>query len=763
MNRKKLKQFGAAVIAVICAALIFITGTYAFQIMTQQGWGRAVSRDQLPTGRLHIDQEVIGDNFGELNWYPGQSANNEIYVENFGDSIPILARVRLFEYMESGIGAQLHPNDPDFADRIVQPLIEGADREDPTTWAVILPYSEKNSEPSAFRDYWVLIQDGGSKHFMPTFNKDVTSREPDVKGDAWGLVPMSPEQPNSTRRGLPHAVEDDRPYLKDQPYAYPPEAGLSDFFETNPIYEATVKSYDWDLDISIMGTAPVPHIARETLDAEIMTMDEWHTADKPVGEIWVLDSDGWSYWAALLEPGEATGLLLNEMTYISPAIGTVYYAIYADAQMATTGSWELAFPDLTDEAEDLINIIISPGPRGISLMREGLVNGTATSSPFLTFPHLQRQEVVRVEFIDLHITDLEAFAAGTFNGRQVIAAADVTHLNSDYPVVAFYTESATGAGFDVYIAGYGGVAATGDLMDFFRNLTNATNIDVKLLDTSRVTSISSMFQDAGSLTGLDLSGWDTSNVMSMLNLFNGASSLTSLDLSGWNTSRVTNMAAVFQGARSLTSLDLSGWNTSRVTRMNNLFNGASSLTALDLSGWDTSRVTTMGSMFQGTGLLTTLDLYGFDTSRVTDMQSMFQGAGSLTGLDLSGWNTSSVTSMSNIFNNTSSLTSLDLSGWNTSRVTTMSFMFSGASSLTGLDLSGFDTSRVTSMFSMFNSTNSLDELDFRKATFGSVNSNGNMFVGSGINTIIVGSQAAEDFIQNAPGWASTPGRTIVVV
>jgi len=784
-----------------------------------------------------------------------------------------------------------------------------------------LPYSEENSEPSAFRAYWALTQDGGSKHFMPTFNQDPVSREPDVKGDAWGLVPMSPEQPNSTRRGLPHAVEDERDYLTDQAYAYPPEAGLSDYFEQNPTYEATVKSYDWDLDIHIMDTAPVPHTARETLDAKIMTMEQWHDAGKPVGEIWVLDTDGWAYWASALEPGDATGLLLNEMTYISPAIGTIYYAIYADAQMATLGSWELAFDGLTDEAEDLMNTIANPAyeitlsengivsfpdglalhtesadkvitvmntgnsptgelsielgganpesfvlnttslpnlevgetaefalhsrdglsvgthtatvtvsgdtnitvksfnvsivvKEGIALMREGLVGSTfEPTDTFLTFPKLQRQQVAQVKVIDLHIPNMNTFAAGTYDGKKVIAAVDLTHASSDYPVVAFYTESGTSGRSDVYIAGHRGVAATGDLTGFFMSLTNATSIDVKLLDTSRVTSMWAMFYNTSSLATLDVSKFDTSCVTNMQSMFWGASSLTSLNLSGWNTSSVTDMSYVFLGASSLTTLNLSGFDTSNVTTMFAMFYGASSLSSLDLSGFNTSHVTSMAYMFHGTSSLTKLDLSGFNTSnvtnmhamfyctislttvgnisgwntsRVTDMSYMFYAANSLkslnlsgwntsrvtnmgymfyhavalTTLDLSGWNTSSVTDMTYMFAETHSLVALDLSRWNTSKVTDMSVMFYGASSLTTLNLSGWDTSRVTDMSYMFTQTPSLTNLDFRKATFGRVTDNAGMFWSSGINKITVGSPAAENFIQNAPGWARNPPRTI---
>ena len=79
-------------------------------------------------------------------------------------------------------------------------------------------------------------------------------------------------------------------------------------------------------------------------------------------------------------------------------------------------------------------------------------------------------------------------------------------------------------------------------------------IDLKMLDTSNVTDMSSMFHDCRGLTSLDLTGWNTSNVTNMESMFNDCSSLTSLDLTGWDTSNVTNMKSMFDGCSSLTTL-----------------------------------------------------------------------------------------------------------------------------------------------------------------------------------------------------------------
>jgi len=664
--------------------------------MAQQGWGQAIARDQFPAGRLHIDQEVIGtlpgNNFGEMLWRPGDAANKEIYVENFDDLTPIFVRVRLSEYMETGPGAELHPNDPDFAARTAQPLIAGANRLDPTTWTTLIPNAASGTNSARFRDFWRLTQDGGDKWFMPTFNQDPVSREPDVKGDAWGLIPALPELPNSTRRGLRSATLGSADLI-DQPHAYAAAAGQSDYLELNTTHSATVKTYDWDLELPVMDTAPITHTAKETLDAEIMTMAAWNAANQPVGDIWVLDTDGWAYWASPLEAGEATGLLMNEMKYTNPVVGTMYYAVYADADLATLSQLPMAWDNtasnapMSAAAETLVKVITNKPVR--SLMQEvGLAGDPAETDLFLTFSALQRDQIERFEVIDRYIPDLDAFAAGTFNGRAIVDAVDLTHADSDFPVVAFYTAGNTAGRFDLYIAGRGGVAATGSLFAFCSRMTSATTIDFALLDTSRVTNMQAIFWHARAVTSVgDLSGWDTSSVTTMRGIFGNANALTSVgDLSGWDTSSVTNMGLMFMGARAVTSVG-------------------------DLSGWDTSNVRDMASMFRDTPALTSVG---------------------------------------------------NLSGWDTSGVTNMNSMFRGASALSSLDLSDWDTSNVTDMETMFQSTTALTSVDLRNADFSNVTNSVNMFTNSGINTMIVGSEAARDFIQGAPGWERVPPRTIVI-
>lgn len=108
--------------------------------------------------------------------------------------------------------------------------------------------------------------------------------------------------------------------------------------------------------------------------------------------------------------------------------------------------------------------------------------------------------------------------------------------------------------------------------------------DLTKLDTSKVTSMRSMFQECTSLTSLNLKGLDTSSVTNMDAMFYGCTGLTSLDLSGLDTSNVANMDSMFEGCSSLESINLSGWDTSKVTSSANAFKGCSALKSVTVGG-----------------------------------------------------------------------------------------------------------------------------------------------------------------------------------
>ncbi len=202
-------------------------------------------------------------------------------------------------------------------------------------------------------------------------------------------------------------------------------------------------------------------------------------------------------------------------------------------------------------------------------------------------------------------------------------------------------------------------------------------------------------------------------------LFSGLKGVTSIDgLNNLDTSKVTSMSGMFQNTLNLKSLDLSNWDTSNVTDMNYMFGGMSSLENVNLSSFDTSKVTDMGSMFIVTYALKKLDLSSFNTKNVTTMSGMFSGPdpGNVHSMsmeeiiiDPDKFNTSNVTNMISMFYNLPELKSIDVSKFNTSKVTNVAYMFNSDISLKSLDLSSFDThslaGNTTNTNSMFYGTN----------------------------------------------------------
>ncbi len=270
---------------------------------------------------------------------------------------------------------------------------------------------------------------------------------------------------------------------------------------------------------------------------------------------------------------------------------------------------------------------------------------------------------------------------------------------------------------------------------FFDGFTDLRAVHLKNADTSSVTDMSYMFDNAtrynSKLEYIDLTNCDTSNVTTMEGMFmNCQYAIFKLD--GIDTSNVTNMSKMFAECGwyeyvaeriycpsddSYESyekvLDLSVFDTSSVTNMSGMFDGAG-YRSIDLSSFDTSKATDMSDMFKGCIMLKSLDLHSFDTSNVTDMSGMFQDTYSDLGflgyynddlhgleeIDLSNFDTSSVTNMSSMFA-TSGFKELDLSSFETEKVTDMSDMFAFSGYLNSLNIKSFDTRNVKDMSGMF--------------------------------------------------------------
>jgi len=132
--------------------------------------------------------------------------------------------------------------------------------------------------------------------------------------------------------------------------------------------------------------------------------------------------------------------------------------------------------------------------------------------------------------------------------------------NNDNNVVVYRV--ANGGYYDVYILVTepdAKIRFNTDSSEMFAKLCELNSINfANIVDTSRVTNMSCMFDMSSNLTTLDLSGWDISNVTDMSYMFDGCSGLTAIYVgSGWSTAKVTSGTDMFYNCTSLPNFNSS--------------------------------------------------------------------------------------------------------------------------------------------------------------------------------------------------------------
>lgn len=310
-----MKRYGRKVAAIGTAAALTVAilagGTLAWQSVSQEATNE-VDGAVNPGGRLHDDFD---------------GTNKDIYVENFtpadGSGMPIFARIRLYEYMETGEDAGVNLDDPD---RVVDVAGATADTtpsiKDPSTW-MVHKYDHATTpvegEDTPIHDY-VQWQMGGSTVYMPTFNMNKDSLKADINGTFAG--------PDGHRPG---DVDDTGDKYKD--YVSYSEGNTQSGTE---VYDDDADDQEDDGILEVPGQT---HTAKATQTATVLSMEEWKDLGSPVGNFWVYDVDGWAYWAEPILPSTATGLLLDGLNYLRNPAGDWYYAIHVEAQLATAGDW----------------------------------------------------------------------------------------------------------------------------------------------------------------------------------------------------------------------------------------------------------------------------------------------------------------------------------------------------------------------------------------------------------------------------------------
>ena len=325
--------------------------------------------------------------------------------------------------------------------------------------------------------------------------------------------------------------------------------------------------------------------------------------------------------------------------------------------------------------------------------------------------------------------------------------------------------------------------------NWFADMSNLTEIDgIEKLNTSEVTSMTTMFYNCSALTTIDVSGFDTRKVMGMHSMFRG-SGVTSLDLSNFNTWNVALMGSMFRDCSNLETIYVDGnmWTaTSATDNGDQMFSGCTSLvggagTVFDDSFTDaTYAIIDEGEATPGyltykgiyailddAGTLTyyndgmrdkregkayrvggsiapawdTMSDHGYlsikaavvdpsmATARPTSTSCWFGSLGAtkeIKGLEY--LNTSEVIDMHYMFKGTV-LEKIDLSGFDTRKVTDMYGMFYGNAELTSLDLTSFNTENVTNMEGMFEFCSKLENVDLSSFNTRKVTDISSMFRG----------------------------------
>ncbi|MCL2866113.1 MAG: DUF6273 domain-containing protein [Lachnospiraceae bacterium] len=279
----------AAITASVLAGAMLLTGTFAWSSISQRATNPLEGTPVEEGGRIH-------DHF--------DGSNKDVFAENFGGS-PLLVRIQLREFLEFDGVSQVGT---------------GALRDSYNTWPVHNPTGTPTNigiNTNGIGNYmsWTM---GGQSTFMPTFNHQTTGNG--------GL------QTEASGRAID--------FITDGSTAAGANDGSANFWNVGEELTGTVS---FNGGISATRT----HVADNTLAPRagianngVITMAQWQAlpADNRVGNFWVIDTDGWAYWANILMPGTATSLLLDAIHPTMPNNVDWYYAIHVIGEFVTTDS-----------------------------------------------------------------------------------------------------------------------------------------------------------------------------------------------------------------------------------------------------------------------------------------------------------------------------------------------------------------------------------------------------------------------------------------
>ena len=168
---------------------------------------------------------------------------------------------------------------------------------------------------------------------------------------------------------------------------------------------------------------------------------------------------------------------------------------------------------------------------------------------------------------------------------------------------------------------------------WFQYFSNCETMNLKNLDTSKITSMWHTFRNCSALTRLDLSSWDTHGIVSFDGPFSNCLNLETIDIGDdFVIDEVHSVYGLFSGCSRLSNSSIQGIvnriDTSQCSDFTLAFNGTS-IRNINLSSWNTSKATCMMNMFSDAKSLEILDISSFDTSNIgngVDASGTIQGS-----------------------------------------------------------------------------------------------------------------------------------------
>ena len=198
------------------------------------------------------------------------------------------------------------------------------------------------------------------------------------------------------------------------------------------------------------------------------------------------------------------------------------------------------------------------------------------------------KNIINGSYKELNVDNKKNIIKGIFN---------VEDINQDVAIFNQYVED---EGFDVYLNDKK-VDVIKSYKIQYKNFLDSGkgNYEYKVIFKNKIPNLERIFQNCSNLIKIDLSDFNTINTNSMGWMFNRCHKLKEIKgINKFITSKVTNMSTMFQECNEIEYLDLSNFDTSNVTDMGWMFFGCNKLDDLNLLNFSVKNNCNIQNMFK---------------------------------------------------------------------------------------------------------------------------------------------------------------------